>query len=73
MIKRNLTKKLKELSKKFPVLAVLGPRQSGKTTLSQAVFSKHTHLSFEDLELRAFAQEDPQGFLKEHKSNMGLF
>jgi len=72
MITRILTQKIKEMSKKFPVLAILGPRQSGKTTLSQAVFTKHTYISFEDLEARAFAQEDPKGFLEEYKNKYGI-
>ena len=33
MIHRDLTKKLQSIAQKFPVVALLGPRQSGKTTL----------------------------------------
>ena len=39
MIKRDLAKKVKNLASKFPVVAVVGPRQSGKTTLAKHVFS----------------------------------
>jgi len=47
----------------FPVIVVTGPRQSGKTTLAQASFPDKPYVSLENLNERAFAQEDPQGFL----------
>ena len=72
MIKRDLTKKLKFLAEKLPVLAILGPRQSGKTTLSQAAFPKHTYVSLEDLEAQEFAKTDPRGFLNKHANKHGI-
>lgn len=48
----------------MPVVAVTGPRQSGKSTLVQQVFPEHTYVNLEDLEKRRFAQDDPKGFLK---------
>lgn len=33
MIRRRLSKKLLQAAKQFPVVALMGPRQSGKTTL----------------------------------------
>ena len=63
MIKRTLSEKLIQLSQKFPVLAVIGPRQSGKTTLVKAVFYNKKYLSLEDPETREFAISDPKGFL----------
>lgn len=47
----------------FPVLVITGPRQSGKTTLAQACFPDKPYVSLENLNERAFASEDPQGFL----------
>lgn len=38
MIDRFTNKKLKALAKQFPVIAVVGPRQSGKTTLSKTLY-----------------------------------
>lgn len=38
MINREQTKDLITSSKYFPVIAILGPRQSGKTTLAKSVF-----------------------------------
>ena len=63
MIARTLADKLKESAKQFPVLTVTGPRQSGKTTLVQAVFKDYDYLSLELPDQRQFALEDPRGFL----------
>ncbi|MDP2417523.1 MAG: AAA family ATPase [Hydrogenophaga sp.] len=40
-----------------------GPRQSGKTTLARALFADKPYVSLEDPVERAFAFEDPRGFL----------
>lgn len=69
--KRDLSSVLKRFSK-FPVVALLGPRQSGKTTLAKHTFKKHLYLNLEDLELRNFAINDPKGFLKEYENKNGL-
>lgn len=65
-IPRQLSQKAQQLAKKFPVVAVLGPRQSGKTTLVKEVFPKHPYVSLEDIDTRTFAQEDPRGFLAQY-------
>jgi len=62
MIERTLAQKLKQVAQKFPVVAVIGPRQSGKTTLVRHVFSEMTYVSLEDLDSREFARTDPRGF-----------
>lgn len=72
IIKRALLPHLLEDAKTNPVLAILGPRQSGKTTLARAAFSEHTYISLEDLDNRAFAKTDPRGFLKKYKNDAGL-
>ena len=41
MFKRALAPYLQELAKKYPVVTLLGPRQSGKTTLVRAAFPKN--------------------------------
>lgn len=63
IIKRTLSEKLRYLAQKMPVVGVLGPRQSGKTTLAQLTFPDYAYISLEDLDNRAFAKEDPRGFL----------
>lgn len=69
--KRALSQKLKRFSK-FPVVALLGPRQSGKSTLARHFFKKHTFISLEDLENREFAKSDAKGFLKAYENKHGL-
>jgi len=50
----------------FPVISLVGPRQSGKTTLARKLFPDHTYLSLENLDLRRQAEEDPRGFLNDN-------
>ncbi|MDP1653932.1 MAG: ATP-binding protein [Rhodocyclaceae bacterium] len=63
MIPRAASPTLARMSAGFPVLVVTGPRQSGKTTLAQTSFPDKPYVSLENLNERAFANEDPQGFL----------
>ena len=63
MIRRHLTPTLLRASAQYPVLSLTGPRQSGKTTLLRDVFADHAYISLEAPDERAFASEDPRGFL----------
>lgn len=63
MIKRQADSLLQQLARGYPILAITGPRQSGKTTLARAVFSDKPYVSLEDPDARLFADEDPRGFL----------
>lgn len=67
-IKRELSGKLKELAKKFPVIAITGPRQSGKTTLAKRTFPDYQYVSLEDRDNREFASTDPRTFLLRYKN-----
>jgi predicted AAA+ superfamily ATPase len=64
MIKRHINKELKILLSEYPVVTILGPRQSGKTTLAKSLSKKRIYKNLEDPETRKIAQEDPKGFLK---------
>ncbi|MBI2415540.1 MAG: ATP-binding protein [Candidatus Kerfeldbacteria bacterium] len=68
MIIRSLETKLKQLAKQMPAIAVIGPRQSGKTTLVRKVFSNKPYVSLEDLDVREFAAIDPRGFLAQYQA-----
>ncbi len=63
MIPRAATQFLRKLAKGWPVVAVTGPRQSGKTTLVCAVFPAKSYVSLEDPDQMEFARKDPRGFL----------
>jgi len=70
MIPRLIENKLVEMAKKFPVIAVTGPRQSGKTTLCKKVFNKHRYVSLENPDIREYAETDPRGFLEEYSGKV---
>ncbi len=67
-IPRALAKECKRAAREYPVLAILGPRQSGKTTLACKAFPRKKYVSLEDLDNRAFASEDPRGFLQTYQT-----
>jgi predicted AAA+ superfamily ATPase len=50
-----------------PVVAIIGPRQSGKSTLAEKIGVKRamTMVSLDDAALRAAANADPTGFVEE--------
>lgn len=50
----------------MPVVAVTGPRQSGKTTLCRECFPGHEYVTLEPLDVREYAMTDPRGFLAQH-------
>ncbi len=64
MIRREATSYLKDLALQFKVIAVVGPRQSGKTTLVKEVFPEKPYINLELPDIRAFAQSDPRAFLE---------
>lgn len=63
MLNRSTFSTAQRLAQGFPVLAITGPRQSGKTTLARALFADKPYVTLEDLEERSFADSDPRGFL----------
>lgn len=63
MIERILKTRLLELTKKYPIVTLTGPRQSGKSTLLKTSFPEYKYVSLEDPDMRLFATEDPRGFL----------
>lgn len=68
MYHREITSYLKEVSNKYPVLTLIGPRQSGKSTLARNLFKAHTYVSLEETDIRLLATEDPRGFFKKYPS-----
>lgn len=63
MVSRLLASQIEAAAQKMPVVAVTGPRQSGKSTLIQQLFPAYQYINLEDIEQRTFARTDPKGFL----------
>lgn len=72
MIPRTLAGKLKKIAKQFPAIALLGPRQSGKTTLAKFLFPDHQYVNLESFEEREFATKDSRGFLSRFDKGPGV-
>ena len=70
MIPRNITSELLNQLKEYPIVTVLGPRQSGKTTLTRAVLTDYEYVSLEHPESREIAIEDPKAFLKRYNNKV---
>lgn len=70
-IHRNIEKTILEASKYFSVIAVSGPRQSGKSTLLSQLFPLYEKYSLKDLNILDYAQNDPISFL--NQTNEGMF
>lgn len=68
MIPRTAEARLIKLAKTFRSVAVIGPRQSGKTTLCRSVFPKKIYVSLENPDTLEFAKTDPRGFLSQYTS-----
>jgi len=63
MIDRLIQKELEECAGEYPVVTVMGPRQSGKTTLARVTFPGYQYRLLESPDVRRIAAEDPRGFL----------
>lgn len=65
-IPRALSTELKLSSAEYPIVTVIGPRQSGKTTLVRELFGDHAYANLEDPGLRNLARDDPKAFLSRY-------
>ncbi|MCH9703845.1 MAG: AAA family ATPase, partial [Chlamydiae bacterium] len=63
MFEREIEEELKGLFASYPVVTVMGPRQSGKTTLVRHVFPDLPYENLEAPDTRQLASDDPRGFL----------
>lgn len=66
MIERDITPELKSLALQYPVVTVLGPRQSGKTTLVKKNFPEKPYVNLEEPDTRMFADLDPRAFIEQY-------
>jgi len=73
VLPRVASKALEAAARTMPVVAVMGARQTGKTTLvrSQSWLSTYHYLTLDDLSVRLAAQEDPESLVA-HSARMIL-
>jgi uncharacterized protein len=62
-LSRSAAALLAQLARGFPVIAITGPRQSGKSTLARETFPGHPYVTLEDPDTRSVALADPRRFL----------
>ena len=72
MYRRSLTSELESLASSYPVVTVMGPRQSGKTTLVKHTFPDKPYANLEALDMQELAQADPKGFLAQYPDGVIL-
>jgi len=63
-IQRRLEAVALSMAKIFPVVTIVGPRQSGKTTLVRKIFPDFAYVNLEQPDIRLFAEQDPRAFFK---------
>lgn len=66
LIKRQILGEAKLLASQFRAISLIGPRQSGKTTLSKWVFGEKPYINFEIPTVQAEVEEDTGAFLKKY-------
>ncbi len=62
-VERSINKKLLSLVSSFPIVALTGCRQCGKSTLLKNLFPHWKYVSLEDMDIRELAENDPRYFL----------
>lgn len=66
MIQREAEAEIRTMAKQFKAVAIVGPRQSGKTTLVRHIFGDKPYVNLENPDLRRYATDDPRGFLSDY-------
>ena len=70
LIYRKLEVEIKKFLKYYPVVTIVGPRQSGKTTLCKNLFHEYTYVNLEDADMREIVMSDPKRFLLSDPAGM---
>ena len=70
MYQRELQNLLTELSEKWSVISVTGPRQSGKTTLCKMAFPDYEYINLERSTTLALVKQDIEGFLLQYPNGL---
>lgn len=70
MFKRTMQSSLSQLATQYPVVTMIGPRQSGKTTLVKATYPDMPYVNLERPDVRAVAEADPRAFLNQYSDGV---
>ncbi|MBU8901298.1 MAG: AAA family ATPase, partial [Victivallales bacterium] len=66
MFTRKIQQELSQVTSEYPVVTIIGPRQSGKTTLAKMQFPDYCYANLEIPEIRKLAIEDPNAFFSQY-------
>lgn len=72
MVKREMTSIAALLLRKYPLLTITGPRQSGKSTFAKMLKPDFEYINLEDIDHRRFATTDPKGFIERYSKKVIL-
>lgn len=70
MFERDIKNELLELAKKHSIVTLIGPRQSGKTTLVKSTFPNLDYVNLENPDIRILAETDPRSFLSKYDNGV---
>lgn len=70
MIDRELSNTIKRAFHYFSVVTIVGPRQSGKTTLCRILYGELPYTNLEDVATLEEAQSDPKAFISKYEQGM---
>ena len=69
MIERDIKALFITYTKEFRAVMLVGPRQSGKSTLVKQTFQKKPYVSLENPDERLLAENDPRAFLSRYRKD----
>jgi uncharacterized protein len=70
LIERSMGPIALHLAQKYPVVALLGPRQSGKSTLARHLFPSYQYVNLESPQIRDYAESDPESFFQQYSGQV---
>jgi len=66
LFERELATQCQKLIAQYPILTIMGPRQSGETTLVKTLFPNYGYINLEEPEMLLLVEQDPKALLNKH-------